>query len=44
MIGGSTLLFIYYGINAAAALFILSHLSGPPKSTSEVPGASVQTA
>jgi len=42
--GGSTLLFVYCGINAAAALFILSRPSGPPKSAAALPGTSVQAA
>ena len=41
MPGGSTLLFVYCGINAAAALFILSRPSGAPRSAAELAGASV---
>lgn len=42
--GDSTLLFVYCGINAAAALYILSRPSGAPKSAATPSGASAQAA
>ncbi|MDA0229106.1 MAG: YbaN family protein [Proteobacteria bacterium] len=44
MPGGSILLLVYCGINAAVALFILSRPSGAPKTTAALPVASTQVA